>query len=327
VSTGVDKNKKWGIVLLNMGGPKTLDDIEPFLFNLLSDPRIISIPMGWIRRLVAKRIAHKRTPSVLPRYKAIGGGSPILEQTEKQAEALKAKLSDVNCEVEVAMRYTEPRADDALAKLKDKAVSNILALPLYPQYSKTTSGSSLEELQLEANSIGLPMHQIESYPVMAGFIDAIKEDMLFKVSQMTKPTVVFVAHGLPLKVAKKDLYPAHVQQTAEKLAGYLPENVEWELAFQSRLGPLEWMKPYVTDRVVELGAKGVKEIVLVPVSFVSEHIETLHELDIELKELAFEAGIKDYRRVKTVQADDRFVSGLAELVRDKIAKVESKDLL
>lgn len=314
-----NNTNKWGVVLLNMGGPDSLEDIEGFLFNLLSDPEIIGIPMDWIRRMVAKRIAKKRAPHVAPRYKAIGGGSPILKQTEKQAMALAEKLSDINCEVEIAMRYTEPRAFAALEKLKNKGVTKILALPLYPQYSRTTSGSSLNELEECAKNMGLIFEKIKYYPILDGFIEAMSSEMVSAVNTMKNPMVIFVAHGLPLRVAKKDLYPSHVKQTAEKLATFLRPNTEWQLAFQSRLGPLKWMQPYVTDTVVEHAENGVKEIVVVPVSFVSEHIETLHELDIELKELAFEAGMTAYKRVSTVGDNDKFIEGLADLVREKIS--------
>lgn len=316
------QNVKWGLVLMNMGGPADTEGVEAFLSALLGDPHIIGIPFALLRRLIARRIARRRAPLVIPRYQAIGGGSPILAETEKQARALEELLG---LPVEIAMRYTTPRAEEALDKLQKAGVSHVVALPLYPQESRATTRSSLDEILPLAASRGLQVLSVDAYPSMDGFITAMAELIQDRLQKLERPELVFCAHGLPERAAKKDVYPEHVRQTAEALADRLPERIQWTLAFQSRLGPVRWMKPYLDEVVRDLGKRGIRELIVVPISFVSEHIETLHELDIELRETALEAGIERFERVETVGAHPAFIAGLAEIISKSIERYNAEE--
>lgn len=314
--------RRFGVALLNMGGPATLADVRPFLEALLGDERVTGIPFGPLRCLIARRIAESRAPLVCERYRMIGGGSPLLAQTRDQAEALKAALSDLDIPVAVAMRYTAPRAENALVDLIREGVTDVVLLPLYPQSARATTESSVADFLHKARVQNVACHVITAYPALPGFIEALAGRIADAVEGLSAPVYVFAAHGLPERAARRDHYPAHVDETVARLVERLGPDCRWELAFQSRLGPVRWMRPYLDDTVARLGAEGVKELVVVPVSFVSEHIETLHELDLELRELAESAGITQFRRARTVQCHPAFIGGLAELVRQALAHAD-----
>lgn len=308
---------KLAVVLFNLGGPATLGDIEPFLRNLFSDPAILSLPAP-LRHWLAGFIAKKRTPTAREIYSAIGGGSPILPQTQMQANALEKALGD-DCRVFIAMRYTRPRAMDVVQDVMAYGPERIVLLPLYPHYSKTTTGSSLLEWQAEAVRAGLtvPTEVIQSYPVHRGFVAALGD--LVGAALKDRKTgisyrVLFSAHGLPERVIKSgDPYADHILQTAEAVAEYAGIE-DWQVCYQSKVGPLKWIGPPTLDEIKRAGAEG-KAVIIVPLAFVSEHSETLYELDIEYRHLADTFKVPDYIRVPTVGTHPAFISGLADLVR------------
>ncbi len=286
------------IVLFNLGGPDTQDSVQPFLYNLFNDPAIIGLP-AWPRAWLARFIAARRAPKARAIYAKMGGGSPLLPNTEAQARALEAELADPNIRVFIAMRYWHPMIEEIAAAVKAFAPDRVILLPLYPQFSTTTTGSSRTAWAKAAKTHGLnvPHTSICCYPVEPGFISA-QSDLIGKALAEARqaapglaPAVIFSAHGLPEKiVAKGDPYVDQVKAGAAAIAhrlGLAP--ADHIVAFQSRVGPLAWVKPATDETIRALGAAG-RPIILVPIAFVSEHSETLVELDIEYRHLAKEAG-------------------------------------
>lgn len=308
---------KTAVVLFNLGGPSTLVDVEPFLRNLFSDPAILSLPdpfRGWLAGFIAKR----RAPTAQQIYRAIGGGSPILKETTAQAVALEKALG-VDFRVFIAMRYTAPRAVDVVRDVLAYGPDQIVLLPLYPHYSKTTTGSSLREWQAEADRAGLsvPIKIVHSYPVQEGFIaalGALTASAFEKRKTGIAYRVLFSAHGLPERVIKSgDPYADHITQTAHKVAEMCGLD-DWLICYQSKVGPLKWIGPPTLDEIKRAGAEG-KAVIIVPLAFVSEHSETLYELDIEYRHLADTVNVPEYIRVPTVGTHPAFIGGLAELVQ------------
>ena len=306
---------KIAIILFNLGGPDSLDAVQPFLRNLFSDPAIITLP-SWLRLPLANFIARRRTPKARGIYEKIGGGSPILGQTEAQARALEEALgTEHEWRGYVCMRYWHPMTERVVQSVKRFAPDRIVLLPLYPQYSTTTTASSFAAWKKAAN-FKVPTVEIESYPTEPGFIRASLELVkqgLAEVGDGPK-RVLFSAHGLAEKVIKRgDPYQRQVEQTAAAIADHL-DGVDWSVCYQSRVGPLKWIGPS-TDAEVKRAAADKRAIVLYPLSFVSEHSETLVELDIEYRQLAEQAGAPKYVRVPTVGTHPQFICGLANLVQ------------
>jgi protoporphyrin/coproporphyrin ferrochelatase len=313
---------KLGIVLFNLGGPDGLDAVEPFLRNLFSDPAIISLP-GVMRKPLARFIARRRAPLARKIYQHMGGRSPILVETQAQARALEDALrtSDIEVKAVVAMRYWYPFSEGAAEALRQFAPDRIVLLPLYPQFSTTTTASSFEDWNRAAAKAGLtvPSARLCCYPVNTGFVDALAEKIR---ATMENPVagisyrLLLSAHGLPKRVvAKGDPYQWQVERTAQALVDRLGiKDLDWSVCYQSRVGPLEWLQPATDAEIRRAGADG-KGVVIAPIAFVSEHSETLVELDIEYRRLADISGVPDYRRVATVSADRVFIDGLAGLVR------------
>ena len=313
---------KLGIVLFNLGGPDSPEAVEPFLRNLFSDPAIITLP-GVIRIPLARFIARRRAPLARAIYDHIGGSSPILEETQKQARALEQALTAPGIEARafVAMRCWHPFSDGTALAVKKFSPDHIVALPLYPQYSTTTSASSLKDWDRAAKKAGLaqPLSRVCCYPDEPGFIAAAAAKIRATMADL-KPglsyRLLLSAHGLPKKVvAGGDPYQWQVERTAKALVAALdiPE-LDWTICYQSRVGPLKWLEPATDAEIRKAGAQG-KGVIVAPIAFVSEHSETLVELDIEYGKLAREAGVPDYRRAATVGADPAFIAGLAGLVR------------
>lgn len=312
---------KTAVVLLNMGGPQSTPEVEPFLRALFNDPFILSAPLGPLRGLLAKRIAKKRAPEASAHYKKIGGGSPILANTLAQAAALqaaferRAKNPEAAPLVRVAMRYSAPRAREVVRELGALGVKRVIGWPLYPQACSATSRTSLEELREEVRRAGLDYtgpDWKEGYPSLPGLIAAYAGPLREALAAYPEAQVLFTAHGLPKRVAARDPYPAQVMETVAALSAHLPRGMSPLLAFQSRLGPIEWLRPYLDEEVRRLGALGLRELIVAPVSFVSEHVETLYELDIELRAIAQEAGITTFVRLPTPGVNAAFIAGLAE---------------
>ena len=310
------------IVLFNLGGPDSPEAVQPFLRNLFSDPAIIGLPTIF-RLPLAWLIARRRAPIAREIYGRIGGRSPIFEETRKQADALEAALSNDGVEAKafVAMRYWHPFSDGAARAVKAFNPNKIVLLPLYPQYSTTTTGSSLKDWARSAKKAGLtaPASRICCYPGESGFIAAavanIRNVMKGARSDISY-RLLLSAHGLPKRVIQKgDPYQWQVEQSAAAIVKALAmENMEAVVCYQSRVGPLEWIGP-TTDAEIRRAAKDGKGVIIAPIAFVSEHSETLVELDIEYRHLAEEVGVPDYRRAATVGVHPDFIAGLADLVR------------
>lgn len=326
------------IVLMNLGGPDSPQAVRPFLRNLFSDPAIIGLP-GPLRRIVAWAIARRRAPVARAIYDRIGGRSPILPLTEAQAAALQAELvwsfggdeSAVRCFV--AMRYWHPRAAETVRAVRDWGAERVLLLPLYPQFSTTTSASSIAEWHREAERAGLkvPTRAVCCFPDLPGLVEAQAEGVLDALEallpaeprgRLLLPRVLFSAHGLPKKViAAGDPYQFQVESTAaavaEAVQAALPPDaaaaLDWRVCYQSRVGPLEWIGPSTEEEIRAAGRDGVP-LVVVPIAFVSEHSETLVELDMDYAALAAEAGVPGYRRVPALGTSPVFIDSLAGLV-------------
>jgi protoporphyrin/coproporphyrin ferrochelatase len=315
----ISKQTKTAIVLMNLGGPDSLQAVQPFLYNLFNDPAIIGAPK-LIRKLIANLISKRRAPIAQKIYEEMGGKSPILEQTEAQANALANLLAeDGNVQIFTCMRYWHPMSDAVAAQVKEYAPDHIILLPLYPQFSTTTSRSSLQDWwrAAKAADLNVPTTDICCYSDQQSFINAhgaLLRDVLFRLSERVRPRVLFSAHGLPEKIIKDgDPYQWQVEQTAKRIVDLLRfDQLDYVVCYQSRVGPLKWIGPSTSDEIERAGRDGVP-IILVPIAFVSEHSETLVELDIEYKELAHEAGVPEYYRIPALTTHPYFIEGLREL--------------
>jgi len=315
------------VVLFNLGGPDGPKAVEPFLYNLFNDPAIIAAP-GLIRRWLAGRISRKRAPLAREIYAHLGGASPLLANTEVQAAALQYELAGVgDVRVFIAMRYWHPMSDDTAAEVKAFAPDMVVLLPLYPQYSTTTTGSSLADWRRASAKAGLDAstRALCCYPTEAGFIAAAAARTATGIQEAKRQVgdgpvrVLFSAHGLPERVINRgDPYAEQIGRTARAIADALDlDDALWRVCFQSRVGPLKWIGPYTDTEIAAAAREGVSTVV-VPVAFVSEHSETLVELDIEYRKLAVDNGMPAYVRVPTVDADPAFIGGLGNLVRQAL---------
>ena len=315
------------VILYNLGGPARPADVQPFLFNLFNDPMIIGAPAPF-RWALAKVISKRRAPVAKEIYAHLGGGSPLLENTRAQADALEAVLNADEADAYkcfVAMRYWNPMVDVVMDEVIAAAPDRIVLLPLYPQFSTTTVGSVMRvwEMAAKKRRLDIPVTALCCYPTDPGFVGAVAGQLSASLDLSTAvPNDVrslFSAHGLPKKiVADGDPYQWQVEQTAAAVMAKIGGSHDWLCCYQSRVGPLEWIGPSTEDEIARAGADG-KTVVVVPIAFVSEHSETLVELDIEYRELADKAGVSEYVRVPTVGTQPAFIAGLAELVCGNIA--------
>jgi ferrochelatase len=305
------------IILFNLGGPDTQAAVQPFLQNLFSDPAIIRLPT-FLRLPLAKFIAARRAPKAKGIYQQMGGGSPILPNTEAQARALEAELG-AGFKCFIAMRYWHPLAPQTAAEVKAWGADKVVYLPLYPQFSSTTTASSVKDFA----TLVPPTHNVCCYPFDDGFITAQAElirPQLEQAAKYGKPRLLLSAHGLPEKVIKDgDPYQWQCEQTARAIVAKLnmPE-LDWLNCYQSRVGPLKWIGP-ATEQEIERAGHDKVPVVLAPIAFVSEHSETLVELDIEYRELAHEVGVPFYGRVPVVATHPAFIAALATRVRAALA--------
>ncbi len=314
---------KIAIILFNLGGPDSLEAVQPFLRNLFGDPAILRVP-SFIRGPLASFIARRRAPVAREIYDKIGGASPILGQTEAQARALEEALgSEHEWRGYVCMRYWHPMTQAVVKSVERFKPDRIVLLPLYPQYSTATTASSFKAWN-ELAKFEAPTSVVNDYPTEPGFIAAsvalVKEGLAQAGSGPKR--VLFSAHGLPERVIKAgDPYQSQVEQTARAIADSIGNEggggLDWSVCYQSRVGPLKWIGPSTDAEVARAGADKVA-VVLYPLSFVSEHSETLVELDIEYRHLAEKAGVPTYVRVPTVGTHPLFIAGLARLVRDAL---------
>ena len=321
---------KTGIVMLNLGGPATLDDVGPFLLELFADREIIQLPF---QRWLGPFIARRRTPRVRGLYAAIGGGSPILRYTEAQGRGMVARLDRLSPETAphrfyIALRYTRPSSDDALRMMQADGVERAVAFTQYPQFSCSTTGSSLNELWRAASRTGLrdafEWSILDRWPVHPSFIEAMTETVRdglgqFAPADREKALILFSAHSLPLDVIDRgDSYPQEVGASVQRVVERLGTSNPYILAYQSDVGPVRWLGPSTAQVLRRLGARGQKHVLVVPIAFTSDHIETLSELDREYGEVAHEAGITHYRRAPALNDRPRFLDALAEMVRDHL---------
>ena len=307
------------VVLMNLGGPDSLEAVRPFLYNLFSDPAIIGLPTP-LRQILARLIAWRRSAVAGEMYAHLGGASPLLANTEAQARALETELGD-GYRCFIAMRYWRPLTAATVEAVKAWEPDEIVCLPLYPQYSTTTTGSSLAAWRREAarQRLDRPTRMIRSYPVAAGFIAALAGETaktLAAAGSNERVRLLLSAHGLPLKIVRAgDPYPAGIAQTAQAVVAALAvPDLDWRVCYQSRVGPLAWLGPAVDEEIRQAGNERVA-LVVAPISFVSEHSETLVELDRDYRRVAERCGVPAYRRVKTVGTDPQFIAALADLVK------------
>lgn len=310
---------KRAIILLNLGGPTTMAEVKPFLFSLFYDPAIITLPNPF-RWILAQFITRARYHEAAHIYETLGGKSPLLEETQKQATALSTYL-DSHSQVFIAMRHATPRTEVAFHAARAWGAEEVVLLPLYPQFSTTTTGSAIKAWKtLENQYHWHPKTRIvSSYPTIPGFIDPLAAEIQKLYEQAKtfgKPKVILSAHGLPEKVIQAgDPYQSQVEATAQAILQKLGiPAVEVTLSYQSRVGPLPWLKPY-TNTVLREAAQNKRPIIMVPISFVSEHSETLYELDKMYGHLARENGSPAYFRVPTVSCDSAFIQGLYQLIQ------------
>ena len=314
---------KKAIILFNLGGPDKLENVEPFLFNLFYDPAILNIP-SFIRYPLAKLIAKRRAPIAKNIYKELGGSSPILKLTKEQASALELSLnksdnlSKYKCFV--VMRCWHPRAENVVKEVINYNPDEVILMPLYPQYSAATSGSSIKEWKdiCLKNNFKIKTNTICCYPTDKNFIQAHKDEIIKIIENLVNFKLIFSAHGLPEKNIKKgDPYQWQVEQSVNQIVKSLNiKDLDWILSYQSRVGPLKWIGPSTEDIIVENSKLG-KHIVLVPIAFVSEHSETLVELDIEYKELADKNGCKNYLRVPALGINKNYIKSMTDLIINK----------
>jgi ferrochelatase len=326
-----------GVLLLNLGGPERIQDVGPFLYNLFSDPEIIRLPNQALQKPLAWLISTLRSGKSKEAYRSIGGGSPLRRITEQQARELQSTLRQRGVEATsyVAMRYWHPFTESAVADIKADGIEEVVVLPLYPQFSISTSGSSFRELQrlrqADPAFRSLPIRCIRSWYDHPGYVDAMAGLIARQIEASDDPSqahVFFSAHGVPKSyvVEAGDPYQKEIEACTilimKRLEELLGHTNPQTLAYQSRVGPVEWLKPYTEDALQELGEQKVKDLVVVPISFVSEHIETLEEIDIEYREIATEAGVTNFRRVQALDTDPTFIAGLADLVQQAMAGPE-----
>ncbi|MBP2300380.1 ferrochelatase [Azospirillum picis] len=322
--------RRVAVVLFNLGGPDAPEAVRPFLFNLFNDPAIIRLPNPF-RFLIASLISGRRAKPATAIYAHLGGRSPLLENTEAQAAALEGRLEadpalpGAETRVFIAMRYWHPMSAETAARVKAYDPDLVVLLPLYPQFSTTTTASSAKVWNEAARMVGLdvPTRLVCCYPTLAGFIDATA-DLVRPLYEAARahgtPRILFSAHGLPKKVvAGGDPYQWQCERTAESIAAAIGvDQLDWVGCYQSRVGPMEWIGPSTDAEIRRAGQDGVP-VLVVPMAFVSEHSETLVEIEIEYRHLAKEAGVPHFTRVPTVGAHPGFIDGLAGLVRQSVA--------
>ncbi|MEM9119834.1 MAG: ferrochelatase [Cyanobacteria bacterium P01_F01_bin.56] len=318
-----------GVLLLNLGGPEQLEDVRPFLFNLFADPEIIRLPVPWLQKPLAWLISNSRAKQSQQNYSQIGGGSPLRRITEQQAEALQKSLAAAgqSSEMYIGMRYWYPFTEEAIARIKRDRIEELVILPLYPQYSISTSGSSfrlLQQLWKEDPSLERIRYTvISSWYARPGYVKAMAELIAQELDQLSDPSkghVFFSAHGVPVSYVEEagDPYQRHIEHCVDLIMKALGRSNKHTLAYQSRVGPVEWLQPYTEEAIEELAEQGVNDLVVVPISFVSEHIETLQEIDMEYREIAEEAGIETFRRVPALNTHAGFIDDLAKMVMEAL---------
>jgi len=311
--------EKTALLLLQMGGPDSLAAVEPFLVNLFTDRDIIRLGPSFLQPFIARRIARKRAPKVEEYYRQIGGRSPILELTEMQGEGVCALLGD-RVKPFVAMRYSRPSTLEALAAIRREGISRVIALSLYPHYSRATTGSSVNELNRVLKESPVPFEvtcidRFYDHPLYIGALVEKVEAALQTFPDRSAVELVFSAHSLPQSfIDAGDPYLDQIKETVRLVMERVP-GVSHQLSFQSKAGPVKWLEPSTEEMMETLARRGRKHLLMVPLSFVSDHIETLYEIDIQYAQEAKELGIERFVRAQSLNSSPRFLECLADLVR------------
>jgi protoporphyrin/coproporphyrin ferrochelatase len=317
---------KVGVVLFQLGGPDSLESIEPFLYNLFSDPDIIDFPFARIaRQPLAKLIAARRAKVVARHYSEIGGKSPLLEFTARQAAALETELrKDLDARVAIAMRYWHPLTEQAIKEMERHAPGELVLLPLYPQYSKTTTGSSVNEWRRRfvPNGWNPRIHLIPEFHENPEYLDSVVASIKRSLEEFANAAdvdMVFSAHSVPVAVVEQgDPYQRQIERTVELVwqRGRWPGRRH--ICYQSKVGASKWLSPSMHETIARLAAEGRRNVLVAPISFVSDHVETLHEIDIEHREQAHRLGIDNFRMVPGLNDSPEFIRALASMVRARI---------
>lgn len=326
----IERGDKVGVVMLNLGGPRRQDEVEPFLYNLFMDPAIIDMPVGrTLRHWLSRFIARTRSTSVGKDYEVIGGGSPINRLTEEQAQSLEALLNEhygeaagVTFRTYIAMRYWKPESEEAAAQMQADGITKVILLPLYPQYSKTTTGSSLIYwwvLEQEGEIPAWPTTQVFEYAANPKYVQALSERIdegLQRFPKEARPDVrlLFSAHGTPVREMKerRDPYCCLIHSTVDRVMAHRRHDRPYHVAFQSKVGPAEWLTPSTPDQLEKLAKDGYKAVLVIPVAFVTDHIETAYELDVEVREEAEHFGIEHYEVTSGLNCHPLFIEALGE---------------
>lgn len=322
-----EDKRRIGVVLFQLGGPDSLEAIEPFLFNLFCDPDIIDFPFARIgRKPLAKLISTTRAKKVEHHYAVIGGCSPIRRFTEQQARALEAELAaaGVDAKCVVAMRYWHPFTQEAIDKLRAEQVDEVVLLPMYPQYSTTTTGSSLNEWERRWRDT-LPTQIIREFYANTTYLDAVCEKIEQTLARFPEPDqaeIVFSAHSVPVAVIEKgDPYQTQIEETVELVM----QRGRWKnphrLCYQSKVGASKWLQPSLRSTIREMAEKKIQDVCVVPIAFVSDHVETLGEIDHEAREQAESLGIRQFEMTPGLNDSPTFIRALAELVLEKVQAV------
>jgi protoporphyrin/coproporphyrin ferrochelatase len=321
-----NSKRRLGVVLFQLGGPDTLEAIEPFLFNLFCDPDIIDFPFARIgRKPLAKLISSTRAKRVQHHYSVIGGGSPIRKFTEQQAGALETRLREAGLDAEcfVAMRYWHPFTSEAIARLRSAGCNEVVLLPLYPHYSSTTTGSSLNEWRRLFHD-DVPVQVIESFYRDDLYLRALVEKIDETLGRFAEPEsaeIVFSAHSVPVSVIEKgDPYQRQIEETVKLLMARGCWGNRHRLCYQSKVGASKWLKPTLYATLRDLAEERVENVCIVPISFVSDHVETLGEINHEAREEARELGIRRFEMCGGLNTSATFIEALAELVKRAIGQ-------
>ena len=320
-----------GVLLFNLGGPESLEDVKPFLYNLFSDPDIIRIKSDWLRKSLAWLIATTRRKKSCGYYAQIGGGSPLRRITEDQAAALEKRLAGDGFEVKayVGMRCWRPTIDEALEAIVRDGITHLVVLPLFPQFSVATSGSCINyfNARLRQNQgdgnirVGYVTRWFDEPLYIEALTELIREEISRFPDQDPKATyIIYSAHSIPRRyVEEGDPYLEQTQRTVELVNEKLGRKSPCTLAFQSKVGPVKWLEPSTDEVIRMLGRRGTPQVLIVPISFVSDHIETLYEIDIQYRETARKSGIVHFRRVPSLNLNSTFIAALASIVTEQVA--------
>ncbi len=317
-----------GVFLFNLGGPEKLEDVRPFLYNLFSDPDIIRIRSDVLRKLVAWLISTSRQRKSSELYRQIGGGSPLRRITEEQALALAAALREKGCPAHayVAMRCWAPTIDEALEQACRDGVKKLVALPLFPQFSFTTTGSCFNHLKrllsgprFRHRTTHMQVAYVDAWPEEPLYIEALADLVLsaysrFNTNDPGEIHLLYSAHSIPTRYVRAgDPYLQQIQKTVRRVNDLLDNAHPFTLSFQSKVGPVRWLEPSTNEVIAELGRARASHVLVIPISFVSDHIETLQEIDILYRKLAADCGIREFDRVPSLNTHPKFIEALAQI--------------